>query len=182
MCKERSISVNIMDFSIVKAALRRVLLFCSNPISIPFRMLEGWYFGERPTAAVGKSMNQEALTSDRKSIKIIPERVEITETSTFHSEKSDLEKKEKSLNFGIFLTTYMYFQALHLLKQLKCTWLGTHKAKAHENIILSSINVRARDTLIKTLHRKSKFSRERIRSREEEERDIAVRNVLNLDQ
>jgi hypothetical protein len=143
-------------------------------------MLEGWYFGERPTAAVGKSMNQEALMSAGKSINVTSERVEITEIPTIPREKSDLEKKEKSLNFGLFLTTYMYFQARYLLKQLKCTWSGTLEAKGKENIIRSSINMRARDALIKTLHEKSKFSRERIRSREDEERDIAVRNLLNL--
>jgi hypothetical protein len=142
-------------------------------------MLEGWYFGERPTRAIVRSMNQASM-NDIESIKITSKTAEITEITAIPKEKTDLETKAKSLNFGIFLATYMYFQALYLLKQLKCTWSGTHEAKAHEHMILSSINMRARDTVLKTLHEKSKLNIERKRNREEIERAIAVRCILNL--
>jgi hypothetical protein len=134
-------------------------------------MLEGWYFGERPTQALTQRINEQ-LNDGRKLVKYNSPRLKLTESVALTGKKSDLERKAQSLKFGIFLTTYMYFQALYLLKNLKSSWSGITETRENQK------NSNIRDALLKTFFEKAKSGDERIIKRKEEERAIAVRDIL----
>lgn len=148
-------------------------------------MLEGWYFGEWSSCAT----SSERKSSIELVEDILPTPISVKYTSPrsqlVERKKDDLEIRTQSLKVGMFLTTFMYFRALYILKNQKATWSGKSDSKIaisseRRAMMEQSINTSARDKLYHKFSEKAKSGEELIRERKEKERALAVREFAGV--
>ena len=103
-------------------------------------MLEGWYFGERDTKVIKSKLNTKQPLEmpsfcQRGSLMEKASDVQINSNANAildHAAKSNdqtqesLKAIETNIRYGLFCMTFMYFRALHLVRQEKATWHGHH--------------------------------------------------------
>lgn len=177
---------------------------------ISSRMLDGWYFGECDIKT--NSLNRQSDSDPWISTKVDGSRT--IKSNRFHVSNSSndlrdtfncpqtspkreneehngrvLDKSETSLKFGLFCITFMYFRALHLMKQEKSVWCDQNNiagqdkkgnlSEERKKMMKETSNVQDRLYLINHYMSKAKIGAERLKQKKESkllERSRQLRN------
>jgi hypothetical protein len=150
------------------------------------RMLEGWYFGERDTKDDGQLMevplyDQRGSLADRASgVQRNSNANAIRDARANESATEDLRGLEKTMKYGLFCLTFMYFRALHTLCKERATWDGSNDlvtlrhgpplSEERKKIIQEEKNAEFRRKRIECVMQKAKAGEERWRQWSERER------------
>jgi hypothetical protein len=152
----------------------------------PDRMLEGWYFGERDTKDNGQLMevslhDQRGSMADRaSSVQRNSNANAIRDSRANESAAEDLREVEKTMKYGLFCLTFMYFRALNTLRKEKASWSGANDlislwhgpplSDERKKIMQEEKNADFRKIRIENAMQKARAGEERWRQRSERER------------